>query len=95
MGCAWMRVSNGSAFHLIARVSGDTIKPCNQCGQIAFHFCDWPMGDGKTCDAPLCVEHAIVQGPRPQMQLKLVADDDDREMIHFCPVHALLAELRG
>lgn len=46
---------------------------CNEAGCTApgDNLCDWPMGRGKTCDLPLCDEHAREVGI-------------DR---HFCAVH--------
>jgi hypothetical protein len=29
-------------------------EPICACGYVAEILCDWPMGDGKTCDLPLC-----------------------------------------
>lgn len=29
-----------------------------RCAGISAYLCDWPTGDGKTCDAPLCEAHA-------------------------------------
>ena len=48
------------------------------CGRWADFLCDYPLGDGKTCDAPLCAKHAIQQGA-------------EWEDIHFCRAHALMA----
>ena len=45
-----------------------------QCMAISSILCDWPMEDGRTCDAPLCEEHAHEVGP-------------DR---HLCWLHAAL-----
>jgi hypothetical protein len=42
----------------------------HHCCGISTALCDWPVGD-KTCDMPLCLEHATEVGP-------------DR---HYCPVH--------
>jgi hypothetical protein len=41
------------------------------CGGVGDSLCDWPIGDGKTCDLPLCDDHARAVGM-------------DR---HMCPVH--------
>lgn len=57
--------------------SGDGIVACGfqGCPYIAERLCDYPMGGGKTCDQPLCEDHAQRQ-----------ADEID-----FCPTHALMA----
>lgn len=51
---------------------------CVACGFLADYLCDYPLGGGKTCDAPLCDEHAIKQG----------METDD---LHFCRAHAVIA----
>jgi hypothetical protein len=52
---------------------GDLGPHCSDpsCGAVGDNLCDWPMGRGKTCDLPLCDEHAREIGM-------------DR---HLCPVH--------
>lgn len=42
------------------------------CVREAVVLCDFPMGKGKTCDAPLCLEHAAEAEPG----------------LHFCRGHA-------
>ena len=42
------------------------IKPqphCRECGGMAEFLCDFPVGEGKTCDCNLCPEHAIEIAP--------------------------------
>lgn len=48
------------------------IVPSQRCLAPSSFLCDWEVGDGKTCDAPLCGEHATWIAP-------------DR---HLCPTHA-------
>lgn len=48
------------------------IVPPRRCCAISTFLCDFELPDGKTCDAPLCAEHAKQIGP-------------DR---HLCPWHA-------
>lgn len=38
-------------------VCGSGIRPCHVCGAVADYLCDQPIGDGKTCDLPLCNKH--------------------------------------
>jgi hypothetical protein len=77
-------------------VHGDGVEPCSCCAVIAEFACDFPLGKGKTCDAPLCVDHAILQGRSPANQPRLFVDEIDEtdpdEMVHFCPVHHLMAK---
>lgn len=79
-------------------VDGDGIEPCSCCGVVAEYLCDFPLGKGKTCDARLCEDHAILQGRRPSNQLTLFQDEpagmDDDDALHFCPTHDLIARKR-
>lgn len=45
---------------------------CTACDKVAPYLCDWKIGDGKTCDLPICVHHA-----------EEVAEDK-----HLCPKHS-------
>lgn len=45
------------------------------CGRMGGRLCDAPMPGGKTCDLPICNEHAFSGG----------------ENVDFCPYHAQLA----
>lgn len=45
---------------------------CRKCSAVSDKLCDYPVGEDKTCDAPLCIEHAIN-----------IAGDID-----YCPDHA-------
>ena len=68
-------------------VCGSGIKACG-CGRYAEYLCDWPLGKGKTCDAPLCEIHAISQGFGRSNQLRLFDNaPDPKTEIHFCPTH--------
>lgn len=61
-------------------MSGEGIKMCSHhsCAYCADYLCDWPMGKGKTCDAPLCEDHASEIGVD----------------LHLCPVHAIERDAR-
>lgn len=87
-------------------ISGDAIQPCGQCHYLAEYLCDWPMGKGKTCDAPLCDDHALPAG----CDLEALRPDDlaqrrdpearrifDRRLatmadLHYCPAHYAQAQ---
>ncbi len=56
-------------------VTGEAVEQCANCAYIADYLCDFPMGKGKTCDAPLCEDHA----------------NDHGEDLHFCPSHEVIA----
>lgn len=36
-------------------------EPCYACPAGHVALCDWPMGDGKTCDRKLCRNHRVRQ----------------------------------
>lgn len=54
---------------------------CVVCGNPRTKLCDYPVGKNKTCDAPLCDEHAY----RPYQQ----------EDIDYCPKHKEIILERG
>lgn len=66
----------------IAHMSGSNLpRPCawpdfknprERCCRWATTLCDFPVGEGKTCDRPMCKRHATSVGP-------------DRD---YCPAHA-------
>ncbi len=68
MGGAIIEGRDGSLIFL----DGDGVVPCSRCHHPADYLCDYPTGKGKTCDAPLCGEHAIRQSGRD---------------VDFCPSH--------
>lgn len=52
-------------------ICGELGQHCAECGAVSDALCDFPVGDGKTCDRPLCEYCA-----------KQVAPD-----IHYCAGH--------
>lgn len=58
-GCGWTSRNGG--------------KKCVVCGAPNAYLCDYPVADGKTCDAPLCWRHTW----KP---------DQDKD-IDYCPAH--------
>lgn len=36
---------------------------CVVCKAPAPRLCDWNVGNGKTCDAPICAEHSYQPAP--------------------------------
>jgi len=85
MGCAVIRIDEGNgpykASHpgyAFVRMCGDVVDKtwaCSRCSRLATRLCDYPMGNGRTCDAPLCDECA-------SSPYEIGADID------FCPTHA-------
>lgn len=57
------------------------IRGCRVCDGLAEYLCDYPMGEGKTCDLDLCRIHAVKQpGGFP---------------LDFCPAHSLIERLNS
>jgi hypothetical protein len=52
-----MRMPDGA----VGLICGNFGKPCH-CGAVADFECDYPIGGGRTCDARLCADHAVVVG---------------------------------
>lgn len=44
---------------------------CADCSAIGDFLCDYPVGDGKTCDRPICDDHSHEIGPE----------------VHYCDTH--------
>lgn len=75
---SWMRQYGDVAYDVVPGgdvfICGDiNVDLCGfgECEYAAEYLCDWPVGKGKTCDLPICRNHACEQ----------------RKGIHFCPVH--------
>ncbi len=55
----------------IGHLCGDLDPHCAECGDVGTQLCDYPVGDGKTCDRPVCEYHAAVVAPN----------------VDYCPAH--------
>lgn len=60
-------------------INGEDVIECNTpgCPYVSTFLCDYPVGEGKTCDITLCEQHAIEQG-------------SEWEDLHFCPQHSII-----
>lgn len=65
------RVPMKSGGHMF--MCGDLGDHCTatNCSDVSDYLCDYPVGDGKTCDLSLCQSHAYEVAPD----------------IHYCPSH--------
>jgi len=75
MPCAKLPWGDGSMI-----VCGSKVRPgpkcwVSHCPTPAIKDCDWPLPDGKTCDRPICNDHA-----------DHVGEDKD-----WCPAHSIEA----
>ena len=68
MACYTKKNKSGQVF-----LSGDLGPHCadHRCSWVSAFLCDYPVGDGKTCDRPLCSDHAYEVAPE----------------IHYCDSH--------
>ena len=64
----------GPMFFCGPGVRHDWVCAIDGCGGMSGFLCDWPMGSGKTCSAPLCDEHRRNIGHE----------------LDLCPVHATM-----
>jgi len=53
---------------------GEFGQHCGACASVGDFLCDFPVGDGKTCDMALCESHATEVAPN----------------VHYCPGHMVL-----
>lgn len=56
MGCYWSKGRRGF-------ICGDLGPHCTNCGTVGDVLCDYPVGDGKTCDRQICQGCAHLIGP--------------------------------
>lgn len=73
MPCTVMKLPGGGT--AIVKHAAPRKRRCAFCDAWSGFLCDAPVGPGKTCDAPMCGEHAYIMGPD----------------IHHCPHHHHLA----
>ena len=60
-------------------ICGDLGDQCADCQDLGKNLCDFPVGDGKTCDRLVCEEHGREVAPN----------------IHYCNAHyAMWTEFR-
>lgn len=70
MGCYTFKTKDGGHGFMC----GDFGPHCADCSQLGEFLCDYPVGDGKTCDRAICEDHANEIAPE----------------IHYCAGHLKL-----
>lgn len=72
MPCYTGFTSGGDQFF----ICGDLGPHCadHRCADVGTNLCDYPVGEDKTCDMPICDSHAFEAAPN----------------VHYCPGHALM-----
>jgi len=66
----YCRAKEGTAGQTVF-ICGDLGDHCADCSALGEFLCDFPVGDGKTCDRPICEEHAHEIAPE----------------LHYCDAH--------
>jgi len=58
MPCEWLKGPDGVLIHINRGRGRDRLMKCKFCGrsykQSTGKLCDFPLGEGKTCDAQMC-----------------------------------------
>lgn len=55
MPCEWYKTADGVVMHINRGRSGGRKKICPFCKRgFVSKLCDYPVGNGKTCDAEMC-----------------------------------------
>ena len=67
MPCYVERFKDGGTLFLC----GNLGPPCAACDASSGYLCDYPVGEERTCDLPLCASHAYAVAPN----------------INYCPGH--------
>lgn len=93
MPCERMRAADGTVFHLC--VSKGRAHRCEDCGEYSreLRLCDYPLGNGKTCDAEICSSCAMTLGYQDTdigAGMKRLGDTID-----LCALHRDKAVVRG
>ena len=59
-----------------AFLCGDLGPHCgdSQCADVGENLCDYPVGDSRTCDMPICHGHSFEVAPN----------------MHYCPAHTTM-----
>lgn len=56
MGCEHVKLPGGMTAIVCTR-GRSKVKRCS-CGRVGTLLCDWKVGNGKTCDVPICEQCA-------------------------------------
>lgn len=86
MPCSWYKTADGSVVH-VNHGRGGRKRRCRFCGNEYREgkLCDYPVGNGRTCDAEMCARCATTVGAQTTKDgggLQLLNDTFD-----VCPIH--------
>jgi hypothetical protein len=56
MPCEWLKAADGTVMHINRDHSRGPKRHCKFCGKDYYggKLCDFPLGEGRTCDAQMC-----------------------------------------
>ena len=89
MPCEWLKMADGSIVHINRGRSRDKTIRCKFCNrdykQSTGKLCDFPIGDGRTCDAAMCssCSRTLGRGDVPIGNGLLRPNDT----FDVCPIH--------
>ena len=72
MPCYIERMKDGGTMFMCGNLGPHCAA--EKCGALGVNLCDYPVGEGRTCDLPICDSHAYEVAPN----------------IHYCPGHLVL-----
>lgn len=72
MPCYIERMKDGGTMFMCGNLGPHCAA--EKCGALGVSLCDYPVGDDRTCDLPLCDSHAYEVAPN----------------VHYCPGHLVL-----
>ena len=72
MACYIQPMKNGGTMIICGKLGPHCAA--EKCAAVSDFLCDYPVGEGKTCDLPLCSSHAYEVAPN----------------VHYCPSHLVL-----
>lgn len=86
--CEWLKMADGTAVH-INRRRGSKRVTCKFCG-VTYNrddgkLCDFPVGNGRTCDAAMCRACARTLGSQATVIGNGIKKLNDT--IDVCPIH--------
>lgn len=95
MPCEWYKMPDGTVMHVNRGHSTGPKRICKFCGQKYREgkLCDFPVGNGRTCDAQMCGGCARTLGAQNSdvgNGMKRLGDTID-----VCPIHRGKAMVQG
>jgi|GEM_PF-2351925 len=87
MPCEWLKTPDGTVMHVHRRSSRGSKRHCKFCGKDYYggKLCDFPVGNGRTCDSEMCDGCARTLG-RGTVQIG-GGFQRFNDTIDVCPIH--------